>query len=468
MSGKTVGVLGLGRSGQAAVNSLVACGARVFAHDDARPGGAAVPLGEVAGPAGAGAGGAARLGGASFDDWRNWPWGQMHSLVISPGIPHHHPTPHPAAKRANETAVEIISEVELAMRAEPRARIVAVTGTNGKSTTVALIGHCLREAGVNAVVGGNIGDPVCTLEDPGKSGVIVLELSSYQLETTPSLRADIAVILNITPDHLERHGGMDGYISAKARILHALDEHGLGVFGDGDDHVRELARVQEKAGRRVAVAAVREAPRDDAGPEAMRGAHNAENAAAAAACLGELGLDAADIRSATASFAGLAHRMQPVADFEGITFVNDSKATNGAAAARALSSLENIFWLAGGRAKPDGLGEAIAAMGHVLGVYLFGEAARKFRREIARRPGRACRARLCESMDGAMRHAFDDAIAMRAKGTGPCVILLSPAAASFDQFSNFEERGRAFSTGAAKLIEERSLAAVAREGGCHA
>ena len=217
MSDQTVGILGLGVSGMAAARALAGVGAQLWLHDDNLTPDPVPPQAHLA-------------------DWTSWPWDDIDTLVISPGIPHHLPVPHPAAARAAEAGIAVISEVEVALRAKPAARLVVVTGTNGKSTTTALLGHCLSSAGITTAVGGNIGDAACNLDDPGSDGVIVLEMSSYQLETTPSLQPDIAVLLNITPDHLDRHGGMDGYVKAKARILEALDSRGLAILGDSDGH----------------------------------------------------------------------------------------------------------------------------------------------------------------------------------------------------------------------------------------
>jgi len=221
MNGQTVGVLGLGGSGIAAVAALRAAGAHVVAFDDGKH--------------------QQDLPAIQMTDWRDWPWQDMAAMVISPGIPHLHPKPHPAAAHANSLQIDVISEVELALRAKPQAKLVVVTGTNGKSTTTALIGHCLATAGRAHAIGGNLGDPACSLDDPGKDGVLVLELSSYQLETTPSLAPNISILLNISPDHLDRHGGMNGYIAAKALVLDRLGADCLAIIGDGDEHVKALA-----------------------------------------------------------------------------------------------------------------------------------------------------------------------------------------------------------------------------------
>ena len=457
MSGKKVGILGLGTSGMAAARSLDAAGASAWLHDDRM-----VP--------------SELPGSATSCDWQDWPWDQLDSVVISPGIPHHHPRPHPAAAKAKEAGIEVISEVEIALRASPSARLVAITGTNGKSTTTALIGHCLQSAGVPNAVGGNIGDAACNLSDPGADGVIVLELSSYQLETTPSLAADVAIILNITPDHLDRHGGMDGYVAAKAQVLTALDRQqpqgGLAILGGGDDHVRHLASLCRENGRtdgsQLVIADAADAPQTVRNNSALAGSHNAENAAAAAACLRHLGLGEAAIEAGMAGFAGLAHRMQPVAHLDAnggrITFVNDSKATNGVAAARALGAFDNIYWIAGGEAKQDGLGEAADALAAVKKAYLIGSAAADF---AAALDGR-CASHQAGTIEIATESAFEDATSAVNAGSGDATILWSPAAASFDQFASFVARGEAFTAIARRLTAGTPTNASMINGGAHA
>ena len=440
MSGKTVGILGLGLSGMAAAHALAAAGATCWLHDDGRAAPDDLPANAI--PA----------------HWQDWPWDRLDAMVISPGIPHNHPAPHPAAARAMAAGIEIISEVELAMRAAPTARIVAITGTNGKSTTTALIGHCLRTAGISVSVGGNIGEAACNLDDPGADGVIVLELSSYQLETTPALRADVALVLNITPDHLDRHGGMDGYIAAKARILNALQPDGLAVFGEDDGPVGQLAAERAASGGTAVTVSAEDLPTDASLSPALAGPHNAINAAAATACLRRLGMSDADIAKGLAGFAGLPHRMQHVAQRDGIAFINDSKATNGVAAACALAAYDSIYWIAGGEAKADGLGPAAAATGNVARAYLIGSSASDF---AATLDGRVP-IRLSGDLESATTAAFADASAATG-AAGTATILLSPAAASFDQFDNFVARGDAFCA-----IARRLAAAATVTGGAHA
>ena len=443
MSGTKVGILGLGLSGMAAANALAAAGARLWLHDDN-----ATPRDEVP-------------QGAQLCGWQHWPWDELTSMVISPGIPHAHPKPHPAAARAGEAGVEVISEIEIAMRAAPQARIVAITGTNGKSTTTALTGHCLRTAGRAVAVGGNIGDAACNLDDPGADGVIVLELSSYQLETTPSLRADIAMLLNITPDHLARHGGMEGYVTAKAHILDAAGTEGLVVIGTGP-HLDPLADARRKAGGKVSIINPADAPATIAGVASLAGPHNAENAAAAAACLTALGLTADEIAEGMAGFAGLPHRLQTVAKHGGISFVNDSKATNGVAAAKALAAFDNVYWIAGGEAKEDGLGEAAAKTAKVAHAYLLGSAAQAFAADL----DGIVDTSLSGDLETATTSAFADASAATETDGRAATILLSPAAASFDQFASFVARGDAFTAIARRLTADAGTVAVQR--GAHA
>ena len=341
------------------------------------------------------------------------------------------------------------------------ANIAAITGTNGKSTTTALTGHCLRSAGRAVAVGGNIGDAACNLDDPGADGVIVLELSSYQLETTPSLRADIAMLLNITPDHLARHGGMEGYVAAKARILDAAGAEGLVVIGTGP-HLDPLADARRKAGGKVSIINPADAPATIAGVASLAGPHNAENAAAAAACLAALGLAEDEIAEGMAGFAGLPHRLQTVASHGGISFVNDSKATNGVAAAKALAAFDNVYWIAGGEAKEDGLGEAARETAKVAHAYLIGSAAQAFAAEL----DGIVETSLSGDLETATTSAFADASVATGTDGRDATILLSPAAASFDQFASFVARGDAFTAIARRLAADAGAAAV--QGGAHA
>ena len=432
MSGQTVGVLGLGCSGMAAAASLHAAGASIFAHDDRK---LDTPL----------------LQGTIMA-WQDWPWQDLDALVISPGIPHLHPAPHPAAARAAAANIEIMSEVEIALRSVPKAPVVVITGTNGKSTTTALISHCLQEVGKDVAVGGNIGRAACSLDDPGPDGVIVLELSSYQLETTISLSPTIAVVLNITPDHLDRHAGMAGYVAAKTRALTALRTNGTAILGQSDDNVKQLADVCKDLGIKTLLAIPDEAPTGRKHCQALHGNHNAENAAAAGLVLHCLGLDSDQINHSIASFSGLPHRLQTAATIGPIRFVNDSKATNGTAAAKAVAAYSNIYWIAGGLAKGDGLDAVIPHISNVEKAYLIGSSAAAFAEKLRGH----CHADIYNNLHEAIHAAFDDAKGNVNGGT----ILLAPAAASFDQFDNFGARGDEFCQIAKQLCNQKVEADV--------
>ena len=427
MSGQTVGVLGLGSSGMAAVASLDAAGVTTFAHDDNSPD--------------------TPISNGTLMPWQDWPWQDLDALVISPGIPHLHPAPHPAAARASAANIEILSEVEIALRGMPQAPIVVITGTNGKSTTTTLVGHCLQEAGKAVAIGGNIGRAACSLDDPGPDGVIVLELSSYQLETTPTLSPTIAVVLNITPDHLDRHGGMAGYVAAKTRALTTLRADGTAILGWSNDHVKQLADACIARGVRTLLAMPDQAPAGRKHCLALRGDHNAENAAAAGLVLHCLGLDRDQIDHGMASFAGLPHRLQTVATLGPISFINDSKATNGTAAANAIAAFSHIYWIAGGLAKEDGLDAVIPHIGNVKKAYLIGNSATAFAKTLHGQ----CDTGIYDNLHDATRAAFDDAKDNVSGGT----ILLAPAAASFDQFDNFGARGDAFCQLARQLCDQK-------------
>lgn len=439
---QTFAVLGLGLSGRAAAEALVAAGKAVRAWDDNAEARAVaaergIPLADLA---------AEGLAGAE-------------ALLLSPGIPHTHPAPHPVAAMAKAAGIPIIGDVELLFRAQPDAVYVGITGTNGKSTTTALIGHILGQAGRRAAVGGNLGTPVLAFAPLGADGTYVLEMSSYQLELTPSQAFDVAVLLNITPDHLDRHGGFDGYRAAKRLIFDGAPEGAVAVVGADDDACEAIAADLRRHGRRVLgisgrrvfpggvyatggwlIDATRGRPvavlnLGDAA--ALPGAHNAQNAAAAYAAAISLGIAPGTAAAAIASFPGLAHRQERIAVIGGVTFINDSKATNADAAAKALSSYREIYWIAGGRPKEGDLSALYPFLNRVRHVFLIGEAESRFAAELDGRVGVS----RCGTLDRAVTEARDRA--MRDGVTG-ATVLLSPACASFDQFANFEARGAAF------------------------
>ncbi len=436
---KTIAILGFGRSGKAVLDACIEGALTVCIHDDR--------IQKTQPPPG--------IDPALFCDYNDWDWQQLDALVISPGIPHLHPQPHPAAKRAADEGVEVISEIEFALRRGRAGRWVSITGTNGKSTTTALIGHILETAGIDCAVGGNIGTALTSLAPVSADGVNVIELSSYQLEITPSLRSDIAVILNITPDHLDRHGGMDGYVAAKQRVIMSGTAGALVVLGAGP-HLDRLAGYVADSCQLVRLTAADTAAEakqhSTAGNMALRGLHNAENCLTARLVCRHLGVAEAVIDAGIAGFAGLPHRMQPAGHIDNILFVNDSKATNGEAAGKALASYHNIHWCAGGQAKADGLQACLGQLSHVRAGYLYGEAAEQFARSLSGQIPVSCHDSLDEAVRAATISATQHAAADSKEGAMQ-VILLSPAAASFDQFSDYEARGRAFCALAAQEIE---------------
>jgi len=438
-----VAVLGLARSGLAAAEALQRGGARVLAWDDA-----------------AGKRTAAAAAGVPIVDLAQTGLGGAAALVLSPGIPHSFPEPHPVAARARAAGAEIIGDIELLVRSRPEARYVGVTGTNGKSTSTALIGHILQEAGRKVAIGGNLGTPALALASLGADGVYVLELSSYQLELTQSLAAEVAVLLNITPDHLDRHGGMDGYIAAKRRIFGVRRPAQSAVIGVDDATCRALAAALASTGapQVIPISAERRAPGgvyveagalvDDLDGGAKRvldlaslprlpGRHNWQNAAAAYAAARRLGVGEAEIVAALRSFPGLAHRQELIATIDGVRYVNDSKATNADAAAKALACYDDIYWIAGGIAKAGGIAALAPLFPRIRHAFLIGRAAAEFAETLA---GHVPFSR-CGDLAAAVAAARDAASAAAKPGA---VVLLSPACASFDQFTDFEARGEVF------------------------
>jgi UDP-N-acetylmuramoylalanine--D-glutamate ligase len=443
MAGSTVAVLGLGRSGRTAAEALLAGGAHVLAWDDSAVARAAAQAANIP------------LVDLAAIDWRI-----PAALVLSPGIPHTFPKPHAVVAQARAAGCAVIGDIELLVRARPGCRFVGITGTNGKSTTTALIGHILAAAGRPAQVGGNLGTPVLTFAPLGTDGVYVLEMSSYQLELTPSAVFDVAVLLNISPDHLDRHGGMAGYIAAKQRVFAGQTRPRVAVVGVDDAPSRAIADALTARGEPIVrpisgehavaggVYAIDGTLIDDSDRKhtpvldltqaaALPGRHNAQNAAAAFAAARALGLDVAVIVAAIASFPGLAHRQERLGEIAGIAFVNDSKATNEDAAARALGCYQTIYWIAGGVAKAGGITGLTEFFARIRHAYLIGEAAEAFAETL----GDAVPHSIVGDLASAVAASFRDAEQERIAGA---VVLLSPACASFDQYENFEARGEHF------------------------
>ncbi|MCY0147868.1 UDP-N-acetylmuramoyl-L-alanine--D-glutamate ligase [Hoeflea sp. G2-23] len=462
-SGRKVALFGLGGSGLATAKSLVAGGAELTAWDD-NP--AQVE--------------AARAAGIPVGDLRDINWSQQHTLVLSPGVPLTHPKPHWTVDLANMHAVEIIGDIEIFVRERrahaPGSPFIAITGTNGKSTTTALIAHLISHSGRDAQLGGNIGTAVLTLDPPAAGRVHVVECSSYQIDLAPSLDPSAGLLLNLTPDHLDRHGSMQHYAEIKARLVAQSD---LAIIGVDDDWCRDIAARLEAEGRAVERISktlplmrglyadgtrIHLADRgtvslyvDLAGIPTLRGAHNAQNAAAAIAACRSAGLSDDEIRAGLATFPGLKHRMQPVARRGRVVFVNDSKATNAEAAAPALKSFEPIYWIAGGLAKEGGIAALEPYFPRIAKAYLIGEAAAGFAATI----GAQAPFEISGTLDNAVAAAARDAAA---DGAEMPAVLLSPACASFDQYRNFEVRGDAYVSLVAALDDIEMLVDAGRKG----
>jgi UDP-N-acetylmuramoylalanine--D-glutamate ligase len=437
-----VALFGLGGSGLATAEALVSGGARVTAWDD-NPDSVAK----------------AQAAGIPTADLRTVDWSAQVALILSPGVPLTHPKPHWTVDLARAAGVEIIGDVELFVRERrahaPDCPLIAITGTNGKSTTTALIAHILRLSGRDTQLGGNIGTAVLTLEPPRAERYFVVECSSYQIDLAPTLDPTAGILLNLTPDHLDRHGTMQHYAEVKERLVAGAE---IAVIGVDDSHSALIADRVERAGVKVRRISKRAVVADglyadgsrifeaqggtssvlvdlDA-IQTLKGSHNAQNAAAAiAACLA-VGVSPDEIRAGLRSFPGLKHRMQPVGRRDQVVFVNDSKATNADAAAPALSSYERIYWIAGGLPKEGGIASLAPLFPRIVKAYLIGEAAPAFAATL----GQASGYEISGSLEKAVAHAAADA----AGDPAPSVVMLSPACASFDQFKNFEVRGDAF------------------------
>ena len=440
--GRRIAVFGLGRSGLTAARALKAGGALPVLWDDSVSSRMQ-----------------AEAEGFAVEDLTSADWSGFAALVLSPGAPLTHPEPHWTVGKAKAAGVEVIGDIELFARAiaalpeAHRPRVVAITGTNGKSTTTALIGWVLKQAGMTVHVGGNIGIGVLALPAPTRDAVYVVEVSSYQLDLTTRFAPDVAILTNISPDHLDRHGGMEGYVAAKARIFAHADLSLVGVDEEwGRKILADLRRREKPAveittqfpspargeGRILASAGSLRAdgqPVDLTAARSLPGRHNAQNAAFAWAVARALGVSHAAAVQGLLTFPGLAHRMEEVGRLGRVRFINDSKATNADAARQALASYERSFWIAGGRAKAGGIDDLEDLFPRVVEAFLIGEASGPFAARLGDTPHR-----ISGDMASAVRAAAEAASATGREE----VVLLSPAAASFDQYPDFEARGEAF------------------------
>lgn len=358
-------------------------------------------------------------------------------LVLSPGIPLTHPQPHKIVKKAQEAKLEIICDIELFFRIHPNLKTIGVTGTNGKSTTVSLLSHILSESGIKNALGGNIGTPVFDLKVGGKARPewTVLELSSYQIDLCPSFRPEISVILNITPDHIDRHGSVENYAVVKERIF---EQSGTAIIcSDDDDTKAMLTRTHQANIRKVIEVSYRNTQES----KALKGDHNRQNIACAQAVAQEIGLTPEEIWKAIESFPGLNHRQYHVRTINGVAYVNDSKATNAASSVTALCCQKNIYWIVGGRKKKTGLDGLEKYADHIAHAFLIGESTEEFGGWFDKYAIEYSR---CYTLENAVRQAHAMAQAHKGKPGGAGVVLLSPACASFDQYESFEKRGEHF------------------------
>ncbi len=445
-AGKKVAVFGLGGSGLVGASALLAGGADVVAYDDDAQ--------SVA---------KANAAGIPTADLHGVDWSKIAALVLAPGVPLTHPAPHWTVQLAKKSAVEVIGDIELFCRERRRvardAPFVAITGTNGKSTTTALVAHLAASAGMEAQLGGNIGTAVLSLQPPRVDRVHVIECSSYQIDLAPTLDPSVGILINLSEDHLDRHGTMEHYAAVKERLVAGVPKDGTAIVGIDDAWCRTIADRLERDGKRIVRVSVRTAVSNGlyvdgqrlmrgigggvgeiaeiGGIGSLRGLHNAQNAACAAAAALALGLSPAAIQTGLRSFPGLAHRMEEVGQRGAVLFVNDSKATNADSAAQALACFSDIFWIAGGKPKTGGIETLRNFFPRIRKAYLIGEAAEEFAATL----GTQVLHEITGTLDKAVAAAARDAAVSAARDP---VVLLSPACASFDQYRNFEVRGDAF------------------------
>jgi UDP-N-acetylmuramoylalanine--D-glutamate ligase len=445
-TGKKVAVFGLGLSGIASAQALIAGGAEVHVWDD----------GEKGREAG-------KAAGLSVVDLNTADWNAYAALILTPGVPLTHPEPHWTVKRAAQAGVEVIGDTELFCRQRralgSTAKIAAITGTNGKSTTTALIAHILQAAGRRVAMGGNIGTAVLALEPFANDITYVIEYSSFQIDLTPTFDATTACLLNITPDHIDRHGTLEHYADVKARVFARMRPGDMAVIGV-DDYLSAGIAARHESGpatlKRISVLGPvadgvyaqngmliemangqAQPPISLAGIGSLRGAHNWQNAAVAFAMARAFGLSREEIVAGLKTFPGLAHRMEEVGRLGPVLFINDSKATNADAAGKALGSFESIYWIAGGVAKVGGLAGLESFFPRVRRTYLIGAAAEDFAHFLEGHLD----VEMCGTLDVAVAAAARDALN---NGDKEAVVLLSPACASYDQYPNFTVRGDAF------------------------
>ncbi len=418
-------VLGLARSGLGAVRALSASGAHILAWDNREE--ARDAICDIA-----------EIGDPMETDLTGY-----NGIVVSPGVPLNS---HPIAEKAAREGVPIIGDIELFALARdclPTHNVVGITGTNGKSTTTALVHHILKSSARPVRMGGNIGLPILTQEPLQAGGVYVLELSSYQIDLTNSLDCDVAVLINLSPDHLDRYESYEHYVQSKGRLFDMQQPKQHAVFGNSDtDTLRIYDHVKQNKDPRYLHLTDPRGIQGQADWPSLQGPHNMQNVAIAIAIVEALGIREHQWRAALCSFKGLSHRMEIVGERDGVLFVNDSKATNAASTAPALAAYNRIHWILGGLAKSDDLSECAPNFGNVVKAYTIGEAGPRFANLLQSQVA----VESCELMVTAVQHAATNA-------TAGDVVMLSPACASFDQFKDFEARGDCFKAAALSWIE---------------
>lgn len=417
LGGKPIAVYGLGLSGLSSVKALHKAGAHIYGwdeNDDKRA--------------------AALEAGAHLKNFAEEGFGDARILVLSPGVPYTY-NPHPVVQRAKADNLEIIGDLEILHRCHHGRETIGITGTNGKSTTTALVAHILQTCGVDYMIGGNIGKPVLEQALPSAGGLIVLEMSSYQIDLCPTFRPDIAVLLNITPDHLDRHGTMEEYAAAKARML---DGANTVICSIDDKYCKEIAK-----GRTVIELTAKDEELAARLPDVamLRGLHNRQNMMAAFYVCRACGCGEEDMIEAIKSYPGLPHRQFPVRTINGVSYINDSKATNVQSAATALGTYPHIYWIVGGRQKDGGLSGLEEFTSRIHKAFLIGEAEQDFAEWM---DINNVSYSLCGTLDVAVLEAHAAVQGNRGAPGGAGVVLLSPACASWDQFRSFEHRGETF------------------------
>ncbi len=416
-----VGILGLGLSGLAAVEVLLNSKANIFVFDDNKE----KP---------------SNIKKRNWINYKFWPWKSIKTLVVSPGIPIYNKQKHNAIKLALDNNVQIINDIDLLIETKPKAKIVGITGTNGKSTTAALLFHILKFNKIKSVICGNFGIPACSINDPGRNGVIILELSSYQLEGAKKLSLDIATIINITPDHLDYHGSFDRYVSSKLKIINFLKKNGIFFYEKCNKLINQIINPENYKSLKFIRTNVKESKDFINDNCFLKGEHNQINASIAISIAKQLNVQDSQIKLAIKSFEGLSHRMEPIYISKNLRIINDSKSTNGESTAAALRSFNNIFWIVGGEPKDDGIGQAKQFLGKVVEVFLIGNSINCFSEEILKL-NKNIPLNKCITLEKATELAINKSKLSKLKKH---VILFSPSAASFDQFKNFEDRGNRF------------------------